>query len=587
MNTFLNALGRFAPVKAVLLIALMLSSSFLEGFGLLLLIPLLAVAGMTGLDSSGGVMQALAKHLSASHWQFSLNDVLVLYVLLVSAVACLSYAKTMAATHLRLSFCEALRNRVFSALLKANWPFLMRQKQSDLCHTLTTDVMRLSSAIHFMVLLATNVCMIVIYTALSFALSWQLTIASLVFGAAIMLSCRYLTRRSYRVGKRLHRDSQSLYSRVFDHLNSLKVAKASGLEKRYLQGFESINHSIRDAQAKYTQASALTTISYRILSVAFLALGFAVAYQVWHMPLASLLLLLVVFARLLPQLNQAQSQWQQVVALSPAFESLNQLEQSAQAQQEKTSQTALPLMKHSLVLSNCAFRYPDSEAWVLKDLNCSVQAGERLAIVGASGAGKTSLIDVLAGLFMPESGELLLDGEKITAERLAVWRQQVAYFTQDTFLFDGSIADNLRLVLPKATDDQLWEALAKADAADFVAQYPAGLNHPVGDKGSALSGGQAQRICLARTLLSQPRLLILDEATSQIDAQSERQIAQALSQLDRSVTLILVTHREALLNVADRVLRLENGRLAENEQMTKTVEESLNVLYLSQQGIVL
>jgi ATP-binding cassette subfamily C protein len=183
------------------------------------------------------------------------------------------------------------------------------------------------------------------------------------------------------------------------------------------------------------------------------------------------------------------------------------------------------------------------------------------AIVGKSGAGKSTLIDLIMGLVKSESGRILIDGIPLTEEQLLNWRSSIGYVSQDPFLFHTSIRENLRLVDPDASEEQMWRALQFSSSASFVRKLPQGLDTIIGDRGIRLSGGERQRLVLARTMLRNPSVLVLDEATSALDSENEQQIHEALERLKGHVTIIVIAHRLSTIRTADRVIVLEEGRV--------------------------
>jgi len=187
------------------------------------------------------------------------------------------------------------------------------------------------------------------------------------------------------------------------------------------------------------------------------------------------------------------------------------------------------------------------------------------AVIGHSGAGKTTLIDLLMGLIRPEKGEILVDGRPLEGRFLFSFRRAVSYVPQDPFLFHASIRDNLRIAAPDASEDDMWEALRLSASEEFVRGLPLGLDTVVGDRGVRLSGGERQRIVLARALLRKPALLILDEATSALDAVNEDKIRQALDRLKGEMTIIVIAHRLSTIRNADHVIVLERGRVVRQE----------------------
>lgn len=238
----------------------------------------------------------------------------------------------------------------------------------------------------------------------------------------------------------------------------------------------------------------------------------------------------------------------------------------SQGQGGDASSDKTPVTPHQsdsfLSLKDLTFAYPDGDP-VLQDLDLEIKPGEWVAICGSSGAGKSTLIEVLKGNLLPSQGSYYLQGRALDANSSAWFADQSALVQQHTWIFTGTIRSNLMMVAPRASEDRLWECLEKVRLAAEVRAFAQGLDTPVGEDGYALSGGQAQRLSLARALLSQRQLLLLDEPTSQIDLESEAAITQALAEVAKEKTIVLLTHRASALEFADRVLYLQDGALKE------------------------
>jgi ATP-binding cassette subfamily C protein len=229
--------------------------------------------------------------------------------------------------------------------------------------------------------------------------------------------------------------------------------------------------------------------------------------------------------------------------------------------------TSSPLDWRSLELSGIGVDDSVREGgrrWILRDIDLELEHGSWLGVTGPTGAGKTTLADVMLMLIRPHAGSLRLDGQTVDEPLASRWRNQAAYVPQDVVLFDASIRDNLRLYAPEATDDELLAALEQS-AAGFVSErLPDGLDTRAGPGGRWLSGGERQRIGIARALLRKPGFLVLDEPTAALDADTQAKLMKALSNLDHRMSVVLITHRPELLELADRVIEIEDGRIAKS-----------------------
>jgi ATP-binding cassette subfamily C protein len=219
----------------------------------------------------------------------------------------------------------------------------------------------------------------------------------------------------------------------------------------------------------------------------------------------------------------------------------------------------------SIDLADLSFSYEASGIPVVLDhVGLSLAARETTAIVGPSGAGKSTMADLLMGLVTPTAGAITIDGAPLTADALRSWRRQIGYVPQETLLFHDSVRANLLWANPGATEEDIWRALASAAADDFVRALPNGLETVLGDRGVLVSGGERQRLSLARALLRRPRILILDEATSSLDSENERRIQDAIDRLHEQITIVVITHRLSTIRNADRIHVLDHGRIVES-----------------------
>jgi len=277
----------------------------------------------------------------------------------------------------------------------------------------------------------------------------------------------------------------------------------------------------------------------------------------WAVPLKTLILMALLFGRALASFSKVQKQYQQMVTGESAFWSLQDTIARSQAAREPSLGTALPVVRRDITLREASFAYDEHR--VLRNVSLTIPTGQMTAIIGPSGAGKTSIVDLIVGLVRPQAGDVWLDDTPLSDINLTTWRQMVGYVPQETLLLHESIFVNITLGEPGITEAEVEKALHAAEAWEFIAALPEGIHTPVGERGSRFSGGQRQRIAIARALVHKPQLLILDEATASLDPVSETAICETVRKLRGAMTILAVTHQPALLHVADRVYRLEQG----------------------------
>lgn len=566
LGPFVRAVTRQNRGPLVWVAVVQLAATATQGLGLLLLVPLLQTAGVAGgaAGSSGGLAALARSLLGAVGLAVTLRSLLVAYVVMVAVAAGLSGFASVLLTRYRLEFVDGLRNRLYGAVSRAEWRHLLGLRQSDLLSTLTVNVNWVSMGTLALLNLAVGAVLIVVQLAVAVGISPAITALATATGAGLVAVVWPLVGRSRRLGRELVDSNHGVLASVTDFLDGLKLAKAHGLEACHLVIFDEAIHRSRRSQVDFARASALATAVQLIVTAVVLAVLVAVAVERLHLDLAALLVLAFIFSRLVPQVTTAQRNLQQAAQAAPAFEDL----ESVIWHCEQAAEPAEPVGSRRLAIGaglsivDVGFSYIHGRP-VLHRVSLDVAARQTTALVGPSGGGKTTLADIAVGLLAPTEGHVLVDGRPLGADDVRAWRAAVALVPQDPFLFHDSVRANLAWAAPEAGDDELWDALATAAAADFVAALPDGIDTVVGDRGVRLSGGERQRIALARALLRRPDLLILDEATSSLDTENERAIRGALGALHGQVAMLVIAHRLSTVSTADTVVVLDGGRVVE------------------------
>lgn len=576
LRAYLAVLCSYGHRRLVLALVVLLLVAGTDGIGLLLLVPLLELIGLTPPSAVPSGISANAERVfTALGMPLELTVVLCIYVILISSRALLIRWRDVLLAAIRFGFVDYLRIRLYTAIGRAHWLFLARQRSADLNHVLTTDIGRVGVGTHFLLELSVATAMLLVYIAVALRLSVLVTLLALIAGGGLLAILWPQIRRARQLGERLTEANREVFSTTSQFLDGIKLAKSYGAEARHTQAFTTAVMTLRQRVLDFTRSNASAQAIFQVGAALLLSSLLYLAATVIRLPAAELLVLVLVFARLLPLLSQAQRYYQQLVHALPAFAAAQQLESACLAAAEPLpapGDTPLALI-HDIRLKSVHFRYdPQRPREALTGIDLRIPARRTTALVGPSGAGKSTLADLLIGLLTPTAGQILVDGKPLEEHCIHAWRRTVAYVPQETFLFHDTVRANLQWAQPTATDQELWDVLRLAAAENFVTHLPQGLDTVVGERGVRLSGGERQRLALARALLRHPALLLLDEATSALDSENEHRIQQAIESLHGELTIVVIAHRLSTVRRADQIVVLEGGRVFETGAWTDLAE---------------
>jgi ATP-binding cassette subfamily C protein len=502
----------------------------------------------------------------------TLRALLVAYVVLVALTAALNAYQNVLLVRYRLEFVDGLRRRLYRAVGGAEWRHLLGLRQSDLLAALTVDVNWVAQATLATLNLGVATVVIGVQVAVALRISPAVTALAAVTGMGLAAMVWPLVARSRRLGRELVEHNRGVLASITGFLDGLKLAKVHGLEPDHVSSFETSMGRARRSQIEFTKAQATATAVQLAVTGLVLATLVEVAVDQLGLGLAELLVLAFIFTRLVPQITQAQQNVHTIAQALPAFGELIAtidgcelaVEDGAKCHAVLAPRPGLVLADR-LTLDGVSFSYRRADGQpveVLHEVTLALPARTTTALVGPSGAGKTTIADLVVGLLAPTAGAVTVDGVVLDRRMVVPWREAVAMVPQDPFLFHDTIGANLRWARNDADENELWEALATASAEEFVRRLPGGLDTVVGDRGTRLSGGERQRIALARALLRRPELLVLDEATNSLDGANESAILDALALLRGRTTVLVIAHQESTVRAADQVVTVADGRVS-------------------------
>ena len=555
MKPLLQAIWK-SDRKAFLTILLWnIGVSILSGVGIVMLIPLLNMLEIGD--------NRLPDWFMTLGYPLQVGLLLVGYVLLVTIKTLLSRSLSIRENAFIEETGMALREKLYAVLSGASWESLTARKDADVINLFTSQCGQVSygiaEVIHF---LASTVSAAV---QLGIALMMSLPVTALVclMGACMLAIFMPLRKKSREYGDEMIRLSREFYSELQNQLASVKEVRAYGVEREHAALFESISTAFKTARMKYVRQSSVPGVVYSLAAAVMIALVYLVCTLGLKVETDRLVVLVYVFARLWPVFSGFQGRIQSINSCVPAYEKLIEAMREMQPETDVAETDEDFSRWREIRFDNVHFAYRNSDEETLRGVSFSLERGEKLALLGRNGAGKTTAVNLLLGFLLPQSGAILVDGKPLEAACIRAWRTQVGYVPQDPLILNASVRENLTRFHPNATEDELIAALRKAMAWGFVSRLPDGLDTVLGDRGVRLSGGERQRIVLARVLLGHPSLIVLDEATSALDYESEMAFHDAIASFGKDAAVVLIAHHGATIAMADSAVVLEKGSVVE------------------------
>ncbi|MEL7588444.1 MAG: ABC transporter ATP-binding protein [Prolixibacteraceae bacterium] len=552
---------RYRPVRISLLFLITLLLGFGQGVTIVLLIPLLGLLVPHESPEKGewtSVLDSLVQQLGFS---LSLELVLLIFAVCLLSVAALSWLQSVWQSGYQQGFSHAIRGRLFKKVITSDWLFLSGKSRHNHTQLLTAEVPKMTTYYYFYLNLAGHLIFIFAHVVLAFLLSPVFTLVVAAGGILILILLRKYLTRAERLGAANIQAYRLLLKRVDEFWSVVKPAKVHHTEAFYLSKFDETNRRVLHYQDQQIRNRALPQFLFTLAGILSLVAVVYGAYRFIQLPLASLFVLILLFARIFPRFTAINNDLNMMVSNAASVRMILQADREMEEHDLSAANGREPVsLSRELEIRNLTFGYEKKHP-LFDGFSESIPAGRITGIVGASGSGKTTLIDLLAGLLRPETGAIVADGVPLTERNTPSWKSRLGYLPQDAFFIDGTLRENL--VWDSAYnpgDGQIMEALRQVNAEHLVSRQKEGLDTSLVNYPYHFSGGERQRLALARVLLRRPQLLLLDEATSSLDPENEARIMECLVNLKGQVTIIFVTHRESLHPWFDKIIRLTPPR---------------------------
>lgn len=569
-QNYLVQYARRYPIRIILTIVLGFSGAIFSGVSTTLIVPVVLNFLGQEMEMKGApplIQKMLLPFVDVPEsYRLGLMALAILLALVLKNLT--TYWSSIVSSSLSRALTCDMREAGLKLMLDVDLDFYAKTKVGDLINQLGGEIARASSAIGIYIGMFTTSITIFVFVIILLSISWQLTLATGLLLFVVTILNQYIIGKAKQSGNLLSEASRNYSIKQMEVLNGIRLVKATANEKPEYEQLKKLIREREKADYKAQMASAaiapINEVVNMLVLLVLIVIGKFFLSQDQITALSTILLTyLFILFRTLPlisQLNNARSNLAQRVA---AINIIGGFLKRDNKPIMKSGSIHFTGIQEGIHFNNISFTYPGHDKIALQNIDLYIPRGKTLALVGGSGAGKSTLADLLPRFYDPTQGSIAIDGQDLRDFDLRSLRQSMGIVSQDTFLFNASVRDNIAYAKPDATDEEIIFAAQQANAEEFITKLPQGFLTPIGDRGVLLSGGQRQRISIARAILQNPDILILDEATSALDTVSERLVQEAIDKLSHERTTVVVAHRLSTIQKADQIAVLEQGCLAE------------------------
>ena len=469
-----------------------------------------------------------------------------------------------------------LRVRIFEQLQGLSLSFFSKTRSGELVNSLTSEIGQLMQAVQLLFVILVRGSVLIVYIISMMLLSWQLTIVSLLLFSLLTVGVSTLIKRVREISFDKTKARGSYTATAIEFINGINTVQASAAEeferKRFYETSDELLKAERDTVFPSASVIPITEAVATLILVGMLLISFEILIPNGKLQVSSLLTFLFILFRLMPITRQLNGTRAKLSGFQGSVDNIKELLRRDNKTYLKNGSLPFHRLEKAIEFQSVDFGY-DKRDLVLQDINLKIKRGETTALVGASGAGKTTVASLIPRFYDVTGGQILIDGIDLREFDIYSLRRRIAVVSQDTFIFNTTVRDNIAYALENVEEDAIIQAAKFANAWDFIQELPQGLDTKLGDRGVRLSGGQRQRIAIARAILRDPDILILDEATSALDSVSERLIQESMEKLAVGRTVIAIAHRLSTIVRADKVVVLEQGKIVEEGGYQELLEQ--------------
>ena len=565
-------------------IALMVGIGFISGLfesiGVNAIIPLFSFLTTPG--GAGATEDTISKAIhglfTAVGVSFSLKNLLVLIVVLFALRAVALLAATLVKIRITTEYEFKTRESLLKTFLHSRWSYLLKERLGHLETIVMTNIRNSSLVLeHFsaMVIICAN---LVIYLLVAVSISFQITMFTLISGIVLFFLLKPLLGSTRKFSQEIESANKKIAHFLNENILGLKTVKTMSVAPAIEDIGKTYFTDLRDRTVRIATLRSVGDVFIQPIGVVFICIVFIFSYKATNFQVGTFAAVIYLIQRIFIYFQQFQGSLRMIVEYAPFLQTILDVQDEARNQEEEDTGTMSFSFQNDLRFNHVGFGY-GSRASVLSDCNFVVKKGEVVGLIGPSGAGKTTIVDLILRLFNPQSGQILMDGKEIAETNLKSWRRSIGYVSQDIFLINDTLEKNISFYDPSVTKEEMIAAAKKANIHEFIMSLPEGYQTHIGERGTLLSAGQRQRVIIARVLARRPQLLVLDEATSALDNESERQIQTVIEGLRGEITVLIIAHRLSTVMGADKIMAVSEGRIIEEGKPKELLERPDSYLH--------
>jgi len=571
----------FCRYKSQIIILTILGflSGLMEGIGINAIIPLFSfVAGESMGEANDLISKLIEDFFTFININFSVKYLLIficlLFIFRAIALVIFSYIKIK----ITADYEEKMRSNLFAKTIEANWPYLSKQKIGYLETTLMTDVSKASMLLEKIGTVIMALTSLLVYSFVAINISFYITIMTFVLGGILFLFLKPLIYRTRIAANEVVGVNKQVAHHINENITGMKSVKAMHVGNSIIKLSKKYFSRLKKLRIKIFLLKNITGAFIQPVSLIFICVLFAFSYKTSDFSFAALAAIIYLVQRIFSYIQQLQTDFHIVNEMVPFLRSVLRHEEQVLRYKEEIGGDASFEYNNEIEFKNVDFSYIE-KVRVLESLNLEIRRGEMVGLIGPSGAGKTTVVDLVLRLLKPDKGEIQIDGKNINEIKMEDWRKNIGYVSQDIYLINDTIENNIRFYNKSISQKDIEDAARKAQIYDFIQSCPDKFSTEIGERGIELSVGQRQRIIIARILAKKPKFLILDEATSALDNESEVKIQKVIENIKGKITVLVIAHRLSTIINSDRLLVLEKGKIIEEGTADKLLADKESYFY--------